>query len=103
MSREYNKDAEFTKIGKCFLLWNTDLHKFYDQVRREYDEDLYLMYGHLDYLKKRLARIEKEIKSGDVIIYSFTAFSQDLVKEIETMIYSKEIEEKYEEVRPSSK
>ena len=96
MSREYNKDTEFNKIGRCWLLWNTDVKKFYEEVNKQYDEDLYLMYGHLDYIKKRLDRMKKQIKSGDAIIYQFEAFSVELVKELSNMIYSKEIREKYE-------
>ena len=96
MSREFNKDAEFNKIGKCWLLWNTDVHKFYEQVRREYDEDLYLMYGHLDYTKKRLNKLYDGIVSGDAMKEQFRVFMQELEREVSNMIYSKEIHEKYE-------
>lgn len=93
MERVFRKDEEFNKIGRCWLLWNTDTKKFYDQVNREYDEDLYLMYDHLAYLKKRLNRIN-DAMINDPIKQDFINFSRAIVNEITNMIYLKEVNEK---------
>ena len=94
---DYNKDKEFNKIGRCWLCFiMNDNRAFYEQIRKEYDEDLYLMYDHLRYLKKRLNIIFDAIKySNDTLRDEFQKFSKVLVDEITTMIYSKEIHEKY--------
>lgn len=95
----YNKDAEFNKIGRCWLLWcMKENNKFYDQIYKEYDEDLYLMYDHLHYLKKRLNKMYDACKfCNDDMKEDFLNFSRELVNTIETMIYSKEIHEKNED------
>lgn len=94
--KKYNKDEEFNKIGRCWLCWLTDNKMFYDQVIREYDEDLYLMYDHLKNLKTRLHRISEQMIYTD-FKENFVAFSKALVNEVTNMITSKEINEKYED------
>lgn len=92
---KFNKDAEFNKIGQCWLMWNLDHKKFYDLVDKLYDDELYLMYDMRTYLMKRLSKINDTMYKDD-IKEDFIKFSRELVKEIETMIYSKEIREKYD-------
>lgn len=94
--REFKRDDEFNKIGRCWLLWNTNNSKFYEEVRKLYDEDLYLMYDHLAYVKDRLDRLYKAILSGDDMKRQFEVFARELAREISNMIYSKEIQEKYD-------
>ena len=94
----YDKDKEFNKIGRCWFLWcMNENDKFYNQIYKEYDEDLYLMYDHLRYIKKRLNKLFEACKfCNEPMKEDFLNFSRELVKTIETMIYSKEIHEKYD-------
>lgn len=92
--RDFNRDVEFNKIGRCWLIWLTEPKKLLDQIRKDYDEDQYLMYDHIKYVKTRLNKMNDVIIKDD-IQKQFVEFSRELIQELETMAYSKEINEKY--------
>ena len=95
MYNQYNKDKEFNKIGLCWLTWNYDFKSMYGLINKLYDEDLYLMYDHKRYVEDRCDKIIRSMKN-DVIKQEFENFKRELVNELNCMIYSKEIQEKYE-------
>lgn len=90
------KDKDLNLIGVLFLSYKIDNKAFNKEIDKLCDVDLYSLYEikkHIQKICDHLLDISKDFEFN----IEFRNFRCDILKAIDTEIYSKEIKEKYDE------